>query len=131
MGLNCLKEIPMGGLYALLVFVHLAASGGQVYTSTVLSEGANSLVFALFFISGAAFAACTMAAVRDWDSFSKGPARARARGYAWGIIALGINNAIKSVAFIVALHYVHALNAAIYIPLIPVFAFMLTRFLGF
>lgn len=117
-------------LCGVLLLVHLSASGGQVFASFVLEEGANTLVFATLMVSLAALLCALLASVTDAAGLRRAVFVAKARGHGLTIVLLGVNNAIKSVAFMMALWYVSALNAAIYIPLIPVFACVLARLLG-
>lgn len=124
-------KLPYLKLYVTLFFVHLSASGGQVFASYAISDsGANSLVFAFLTVALAAVLALGSAAASGPVELLQGIKATRNEGHVLWLILLGVNNAIKSVAFMLALEYVSALNAAIYIPLIPIFAIVFARAIG-
>ena len=104
--------------------------GGQVIPLYVLSEGANSFVFALLMVAFGAVFAIISGSMADPTGMKRGFRVAQTQGHILWILALGVNFAVKSVAFLLALYYVSALNAAVYIPLIPIFAIVLARILG-
>ena len=101
-----------------------------MFASYVLSEGTNSLVFAFLMIACAALLTVGSALVSDRKGLGRAVRTAQREGHVTWIVLLGINYAAKSVAFTLALWYVNALNAAVYIPLIPVFAIVMCRALG-
>lgn len=129
-GLAGLSRSRLALLVAVLLVVHLSASGGQVFASYVLSEGANSIVFALLMVALATVLSAAVASLTDRPGLVCAVSVAKNQGHLVYVVLLGLNNAVKSVAFLLALWYVSALNAAVYIPLIPVFACVLARILG-
>uniref|UniRef100_A0A7S2BMF9 EamA domain-containing protein n=1 Tax=Octactis speculum TaxID=3111310 RepID=A0A7S2BMF9_9STRA len=92
--------------------------------------GANSLVFAFLMVVLAAVLALGTGAAVSFAELVQGMKATRNEGHMLWLFLLGVNNAVKSVAFMLALGYVSALNAAIYIPLIPVFAIVFARAIG-
>jgi drug/metabolite transporter (DMT)-like permease len=117
-------------LYTILLGVHLSASGGQVYSSIILANGTNAYVFSFLFVTFGAISALTLALTSDYYAFIDTIRVLRTKKkHILGVIGLGLNNAIKSICFMLALSYVQALNAAVYIPLIPITAIVLTRLL--
>ena len=59
-------DISINTLYLILVLAHLAASGGQVWSSDVLSDGTSSTVLTFLIIFGAAIISSTVAAIVSW-----------------------------------------------------------------
>lgn len=96
----------------------------------VFDDGTDAIVFALLVVCLAAVVMAAAACCRAPERFLSGPRRAWESGHFWHIAALAANTAVKSVCFAIGLDYVAALNAAVYIPVIPIAALLLSRGLG-
>ena len=122
----------VASLVALQLVIHLGASGGQVIAADAISSGgADSSALALYTCAGSALCLLLGAWARERALLAHGVQRALTdRDTALALGGLGLNFTLKSLASMHALGMTSALNAAVYIPLIPVCAAIESRLLG-
>ena len=114
----------------LLCTIHFMASGGQVLTTKVEDEGTKSWVYSMLFtsISGASLTlTCIIFEPRDFSGYLY---NTYVDGNMPLFLFLAVSVAIKAISFMAALEIIGALNAVIYIPIVPVAATTASRLAG-
>ena len=127
-----LSHRTMLGLVALQVVVHLSASGGQVIANYAIGKGTNSWVLGLYTVAASATVLLLFNLNHDAAALQHGIGRLVREPRAAGlpVLGLGFNFTIKTISSFWAFSMVSALNAAVYVPLIPVFAAAIAWGLG-
>ena len=114
----------------MLCMAHLMSSGGQVLTAQVEKEGTSPWVYAMYFttISGALLTStCLICQPQEFLTLGR---RAADDGTLPLMAFLCLAGGAKAIAFMIALDIVGALNAVIYIPIVPVAATIMSRLTG-
>ena len=128
--MSALNSLEYFQLCMLLCFVHLLASGGQVLTTNIEDDGTKPLVYAMFFASLAGMMSILLSLILEPKKFFAFGSQAWDDGILWLVFVLAIAVGLKALSFMTAPDVIGALNAVIYIPIVPVAATIMSRLAG-